>query len=193
MSEHNQKCSLSFVEAVLRLHTLRATKHRTKIVPFNPRHFLGRFKAKDPPIRPWHSWITCCSPEPPPSGGSSMKVARPAPHSSQSLDIPLSRLPPLGKQPPPKKVRFEMTRSTNRMRAVHPGEVVREDYLLPLQLSVNALASALGVPATRIYNIVSAPRIKRRHGGASAPGIFAATLPHGWDCKRVMTLRFYQT
>jgi hypothetical protein len=36
------------------------------------------------------------------------------------------------------------------MRAVHPGEVLREEYLAPLSLSVNALAMALGVPVTRI-------------------------------------------
>ena len=29
------------------------------------------------------------------------------------------------------------------MRAVHPGEVLREDYLLPLNMSANALAQAL--------------------------------------------------
>ena len=38
-----------------------------------------------------------------------------------------------------------MSRPVNRMRAVHPGEVLREDYLAPLGLSVNALALALGV------------------------------------------------
>jgi hypothetical protein len=33
------------------------------------------------------------------------------------------------------------------MRPVHPGEVLREDYLKPLRMSANALAKALGVPA----------------------------------------------
>ena len=47
-----------------------------------------------------------------------------------------------------------MGRVLNRMRAVHPGEVLREEYLAPLSLSVNALAMALGVPATRIHEIV---------------------------------------
>jgi len=35
-----------------------------------------------------------------------------------------------------------MGRVVNRMRAVHPGEVLREEYLAPLSLSVNALAMA---------------------------------------------------
>ena len=51
-----------------------------------------------------------------------------------------------------------MTRPVNRMRPVHPGEVLREDYLVPLGLSVNALAVALGVPATRIHDIVKERR-----------------------------------
>ena len=50
-----------------------------------------------------------------------------------------------------------MGKPVNRMRAVHPGEVLREEYLAPLSLSVNALAMALGVPATRIHEIVKVP------------------------------------
>jgi addiction module HigA family antidote len=60
------------------------------------------------------------------------------------------------------------------MRPVHPGEVLREDYLAPLGMSVNALAVALGVPATRIHEIVkerrsitadTAARLARYFGG----------------------------
>jgi len=40
------------------------------------------------------------------------------------------------------------------MRPVHPGEVLREDYLAPLNLSANALAKALNVPTPRINDIV---------------------------------------
>ena len=42
----------------------------------------------------------------------------------------------------------------NGMRPVHPGEVLQEDYLKPLGLSVNALAKALDVPTSRINDIV---------------------------------------
>lgn len=42
----------------------------------------------------------------------------------------------------------------NGMRPVHPGEILREDYLQPLEMSVNALAKRLGVPASRINDIV---------------------------------------
>jgi len=51
-----------------------------------------------------------------------------------------------------------MSRPVNRMRPVHPGEVLREDYLIPLEVSVNALALALAVPSTRIHEIVKERR-----------------------------------
>ena len=40
----------------------------------------------------------------------------------------------------------------------HPGEILREEFLLPLGMSVNALAMALRVPATRIGAIVKCER-----------------------------------
>lgn len=43
---------------------------------------------------------------------------------------------------------------TNNMRPIHPGEILREEYLLPLGLSANALAMDLHVPAPRINDIV---------------------------------------
>jgi addiction module HigA family antidote len=42
----------------------------------------------------------------------------------------------------------------NGMRPVHPGEVLREDYLKPLGMSANALSKALHVPAGRVNDIV---------------------------------------
>jgi len=42
----------------------------------------------------------------------------------------------------------------NRMRPIHPGEVLREEYMAPLRLSANALAQALGVTPARINDIV---------------------------------------
>jgi addiction module HigA family antidote len=42
----------------------------------------------------------------------------------------------------------------NGMRPIHPGEVLREEFLLPFGLSAHALAMALQVPAPRINDIV---------------------------------------
>jgi addiction module HigA family antidote len=63
------------------------------------------------------------------------------------------------------------------MRPVHPGEILREDFLTPLNMSVNALALALNVPASRIHEIIkerrsitadTAERLARYFGGDAA-------------------------
>jgi addiction module HigA family antidote len=42
----------------------------------------------------------------------------------------------------------------NNMRPIHPGEMLREEFMVPLGLSANALARALGVTPARINDIV---------------------------------------
>ncbi len=44
--------------------------------------------------------------------------------------------------------------ATNKMRPIHPGEILREEFLAPLDMSAHALAMALRVPAPRINDIV---------------------------------------
>ncbi|GAC1416122.1 MAG: HigA family addiction module antitoxin [Burkholderiaceae bacterium] len=46
----------------------------------------------------------------------------------------------------------------NGMRPSHPGEILREDYLAPLEMSAHALSKALHVPPARINDIVLGPR-----------------------------------
>ena len=62
----------------------------------------------------------------------------------------------------------------NGMRPIHPGEVLREDFLKPPGMSANALAKALNVPAPRINDVVrerrsisadTAMRLARYFGG----------------------------
>lgn len=40
------------------------------------------------------------------------------------------------------------------MRPIHPGEILREEFLVPIGLSAHALAMKLNVPAPRINDIV---------------------------------------
>lgn len=42
----------------------------------------------------------------------------------------------------------------NKLPPIHPGEILREEFMLPLGLSQNALARALKVPPRRINEIV---------------------------------------
>ena len=63
---------------------------------------------------------------------------------------------------------------SNGMRPIHPGEILREDFLVPLGMSANALATALRIPPSRITNLLrqrrritpdTALRLARYFGG----------------------------
>jgi len=45
-----------------------------------------------------------------------------------------------------------------RLRNIHPGEVLLEEFLKPMNLSQNALGRALGVPPRRINEIILGKR-----------------------------------
>jgi len=86
-----------------------------------------------------------------------------------------------------------MNRATNRMRPVHPGEILREDFLKPLNLSTNALALALHVAATRIHEIFkerrsitadTAERLARYFGGDAASWLSLQVM---YDLKTLST------
>ena len=97
-----------------------------------------------------------------------------------------------------------MSEATRRMRAIHPGEVLREEYFAPLVMSAHALAMELGVPATRLHELVkercsasanTAERLARYFGGDAASGLALQadydlrTLPTGKDIARNIMLR----
>lgn len=46
----------------------------------------------------------------------------------------------------------------NGMCPIHPGEVLLEDYIKPLGISVYALSQGLRVPYTRLREVVEGPR-----------------------------------
>jgi addiction module HigA family antidote len=62
---------------------------------------------------------------------------------------------------------------------IHPGEVLREEFLVPLRLTAYALSKAIGVPQTRISEIVH----ERRSVSADTAvrlGRFFRTSPEFW-------------
>lgn len=69
------------------------------------------------------------------------------------------------------------------MRPVHPGEVLREDYLVPLNMSANALAKALNVPAPRVNDIV------RERRGVSADTAMRLARYFGGDARSWLNLQ----
>ncbi len=67
----------------------------------------------------------------------------------------------------------------NNMRPIHPGEILREEFLIPLGMSAHALAMAIHVPAPRINDIV---REKRSLSPDSALRLsrYFGTTPEFW-------------
>lgn len=81
--------------------------------------------------------------------------------------------------------------ATNKMRPIHPGEILREEFLVPLGMSAHALAMELRVPAPRINDIVrerraispdTALRLSRFFGTTAQ---FWLNLQSSFDLKQV--------
>ena len=75
----------------------------------------------------------------------------------------------------------------DRLPPIHPGEILREEFLAPLGLSSHQLALALRVPATRLNDVVNqkrgitadaALRLSRYFGTTSS---FWMNLQSSWE------------
>lgn len=70
-------------------------------------------------------------------------------------------------------------RKSKKLSPVHPGEILREDFLLPLNLSMNKLALNLKVPVTRIAEITHERR-SITAGTALRLACYFGTTPEFW-------------
>ncbi len=62
---------------------------------------------------------------------------------------------------------------------VHPGEILKEEFMEPMGLSANKLAAALGVPANRISHIINGQRNITADTALRLAGAFGTT-PEFW-------------
>jgi hypothetical protein len=74
------------------------------------------------------------------------------------------------------------TMSEEKLAPVHPGEVLLEEFLKPMELSQNRVAINIGVPARRINEIVLGKR--RVSAGQRGYGVAVGTL--FWDVTPVL-------
>ena len=51
-----------------------------------------------------------------------------------------------------------MTQTQERLRPIHPGEILNEEFLIPMNVTQYRLAKAIGVDARRIHSIVHGER-----------------------------------
>jgi addiction module HigA family antidote len=72
---------------------------------------------------------------------------------------------------------------TKKLAPIHPGEVLREEFMAPLGLSSNALAKAIGVTTARINEIV------RERRGITADTALRLARYFGTDAQSWMNLQ----
>jgi addiction module HigA family antidote len=72
---------------------------------------------------------------------------------------------------------------SKKLSPIHPGEILREEFMLPLGLSSNALAKAIGVTPARINEIV------RERRGISADTALRLARYFGTDAQSWMNLQ----
>jgi antitoxin HigA-1 len=77
----------------------------------------------------------------------------------------------------------EMAMVRNKMRPIHPGEILREEYLEPMGMSANSLAKALNVTPARINDIV------RERRGMTADTALRLARYFGTDARSWMNLQ----
>jgi len=80
----------------------------------------------------------------------------------------------------------------NKMRPIHPGEILRDEYVRPLGLSASRLAIELRVPVTRVSKILNeeravspytALRLARHFGGDAQTWL---NLQAAYDLKKAI-------
>lgn len=51
-----------------------------------------------------------------------------------------------------------MRNKMKKLRNIHPGEILQEEFLIPLKISAYRLSKDIGIPQTRISEIIKGNR-----------------------------------
>ena len=76
-------------------------------------------------------------------------------------------------------VDFSDLASGRRLPPVHPGEILRDDFLIPMGISVYGLANAIKVPRSRANDLVLGGRAVTTDTAMRLGGYFG-TSPEFW-------------
>ncbi len=72
-----------------------------------------------------------------------------------------------------------MTKKTTLLDPIHPGEILSEDFMKPLAISINRLSRELHVPPNRIHGIVHGVRAITADT-ALRLGTYFGVMPETW-------------
>ena len=80
-------------------------------------------------------------------------------------------------------------RRREAMLRIHPGEVLKEEFLVPHRVSASRLAAAVGVPSSRIYGILHGRRDITAELAILLAHAFQTTPEFGWLYRRTMIFK----
>jgi addiction module HigA family antidote len=86
-----------------------------------------------------------------------------------------------------------MSTPVNRMRPIHPGEILREEYLGPMGMSANALAQAIDVPANRVSDIIRERRSLTADTASRLARAFGTSVEFWLHMQQSYDLRVFET
>ena len=78
---------------------------------------------------------------------------------------------------------------TKKLPPIHPGEILLEEFLKPLAMSMNKLAEELHVPANRITQIVGVGAASLAKPRSGLHATLALLRNSGWVCRRITICR----
>ncbi len=76
-----------------------------------------------------------------------------------------------------------------RLKNIHPGEILQEEFLIPLELSAYKLSKDIGIPQTRISEILKGNRRVTADTALRLSKYFETLLNFGSDSRMILTLK----
>ncbi len=76
-----------------------------------------------------------------------------------------------------------------RLKNIHPGEILKEEFLAELHISAYRLAKDTGIPQTRVSQIIKTTAVLQLILRSGSLYILVIPLNSGWACKMIMTLK----
>ncbi len=87
----------------------------------------------------------------------------------------------------------KMALNPERLAPVHQGEILKDEFLLPMNITQYRLAKVIGVDARRIHSIVHGERPSPQRQPCCSRGSSEIPLSSGWGCKASMTWKLSRT
>jgi addiction module HigA family antidote len=81
---------------------------------------------------------------------------------------------------------------SRKLDKVHPGEVLKKDYMEPSGLSVRLLAERLGVPQVRVYHLVAGRRSVTPEMAVKLAAYFKTTALYWMHMQAAFDLEEYE-